>query len=65
MNSGDSVAGGASGPSTPGTATWAVITASTPASTARWNGTSSISSKRARSAVTTGSSVCESVRVSP
>ena len=64
MSSGDIVAGRSS-PSTPGTATCAVITASTPASTAMRNGTSSTRSRRSRSAPMTGSSMCESVRVSP
>ena len=64
MNSGDMVAGRLS-PSTPGTATCAVITASTPASTAMRKGRSSTRSRRSRSAAITGSSMCESVRVSP
>ena len=62
---GERVAGGHPGPRIPGTATWAVMTASTPSSTARRKGTNSRASSRARSASTMGSSTWESVLVSP
>ena len=64
MKYGDRVAGRSS-PCTCGTATCAVITASTPASTAIRKGRSSTSSIRARSAAITGRTKCESLRVSP
>ena len=48
MKRGSSVAGGPSVPWTPDTMTWAVMTASTPNSTASRNGTSSTESMRSR-----------------
>ncbi len=59
------MAGGASGPSTPGTRMWAVITPSTPARTASRKGGSSRVSSRAESASMRGSSRWESRSVSP
>ena len=65
MISGASVAGGVPSPRTPGRAMCAVITASTPSSTAARKGTSSTRSRRSRSARIAGSSRWESTSVSP
>ncbi len=62
---GERVAGMGSSPSRQVTATWAVITAVTPAATAARNGTSSSVSSRSQQARTTGSVMWESMSVSP
>jgi hypothetical protein len=61
---GESVAGVSVG-SRAWTAMWPIITQSTPASTARRNGTSSTDSRRARSAATVATCRWESTAVSP